>query len=558
MKIKLIILLILGSCPLFSEDIVLNAMKDEMKRNISKLQFENLNKPYFISYSIYDSTSYFVSASLGSIKQDNFYISRDGKVDIRIGNKDFDSSNFISNFDDYKPLRRNFPIEDDYDAIRKVLWLLSDDGYKAALEKYSQKDAYRKKKDIKEIYGDLTEENPVVHIEKEPEFPQFDFNKYKEWVKKVSNIFRKYKNIQDSDVNLNYSILTKRFVNSEGTFYKTYSSQFSVSVYIQIQNETGYKINDSKDFIYNSFLSSDLTKTEQQIENYARTINDSYKGEKIDYYVGPAIFEDDAAGEFFNQLFVRNISFNPKPWAEKDEWLKYYYDIPKLTERLGKRIFPAFISVYDNPLESLYNGIDLTGSYKIDDEGVKPEKLEIVKKGKLLNIYSSRIPYKDIKKSNAHGRGSLYSFISPSAGNVFINSEKTFTHNELIEKLINMGKEQDLDYVLVIKKIGRTSENEKLIGDPIIAYKLDIKTKKEIPLDVSEFDGIGFRALRDIMATDNMYLVYNFNQKEPFYSGNYIPTSIICPKTILIQEVELKKTEKKTEKKPYLKNPYFN
>jgi len=109
---------------------------------------------------------------------------------------------------------------------------------------------------------------------------------------------------------------------------------------------------------------------------------------------------------------------------------------------------------------------------------------------------------------------------------------------------------------LIIKRIEKNSENEKLIGEPILAYKLDIKTKKEIPVDISEFDGIGFRALRDIIATDDKYLVYNFNQKDPLSLG-YYPTSIICPKTILTQEIELKKTEKKTEKKPYLKNPYF-
>jgi hypothetical protein len=41
-------------------DIVLKAMKSEMTRTIKKLQLDNLKKPYFVSYYVADSSSYYV------------------------------------------------------------------------------------------------------------------------------------------------------------------------------------------------------------------------------------------------------------------------------------------------------------------------------------------------------------------------------------------------------------------------------------------------------------------------------------------------------------------
>ncbi|PIS47886.1 MAG: hypothetical protein COT17_01185 [Elusimicrobia bacterium CG08_land_8_20_14_0_20_51_18] len=540
------------------EDQVLKAMKDELGRTVSKLKLENLSKPYFVSYYVGDSSGYYAGASFGDLVSENSSVYRSGKAEVRIGEKKFDSSNFISNFRDYRPLNRSLPISDDYDSVRKSLWLMSDEAYKIALERYSQKDAYRKKKDIKEIYGDVTEEAPVEYLESSGKFGKIEPEKYREWIKKLSSIFKKYPNIQDSDVFLNYSLITKRFVNSENTSYRTFSSELSVSVFLSMQNDEGFRINDSKIFLHNNPAGLDLDRMEKEVDEYARSMNEAYNSEKVDYYVGPALFEGQAAGEFFNQLFVRNISFNPKPWADKDEWLKYYYEIPKLNERIGKRIFPAFISAYDDPSETSF-GEDLIGNYKVDSEGVKPGRLELVKKGKLEHIYASRVPDKSIRKSNGHGRGTVNSFVTASAGNVFINSEKALPYKELLGKITAMGKEQELEYVVVVKKIASYKDSEKLIGDPVLAYKLNLKTMKRTPINISEFDGMGLRALRDIAATGDEKMVYNFYQSDPYsYTGGQYSTSIICPSSILIQEIELKKTDKKTDKKPYLPNPYFS
>ncbi|GAB4029872.1 MAG: hypothetical protein Fur0012_04860 [Elusimicrobiota bacterium] len=557
-KILLTILFFSAVSGSAQNDAVLRAMKDEVNRTVSRLKLENFDRPYFASCYVSDSSETYVSASFGDIKEKNFSFRRNGRMEVRVGNSKFDSSNYISNFRDYKPVYRSLPLSDDYDAVRKSLWLMADEAYKTAVERYSQKDAYRKKKDIKDIYGDLTEERPEVYYEKLSSCGEINLPHYEAWVKRLSLLFRKYPNVQDSDVNIRFSSIGKRFVNSEGSSYVTFSCEAAIYVYARMQNEDGYKIADSKDFLYASWKDINEQEVEKSIEDYALALNAAYKAEKVDYYVGPAIFEKEAAAEFLNQLFVRNISFNPKPWAEKDEWLKYYYEIPKLTERLGKRVLPGFISVYDDPLVKSFNGVSLLGYYPIDSEAVKPQKLDLVKKGRLEAIYSSRIPWENYKKSNGHGRSPYNFFSYASAGNVFFSSEKKFSEKELNERLTAIGKEQELDYVLVISKISSYKNSDKMMGEPVLAYKLDLKTGKRTPLNLSQFDGIGLRALRDIEAASDKDIVYNFYQGDPYsYANSSVPTSIICPSALLIREIELKKTEEKPEKKPYLDHPFF-
>lgn len=541
------------------EDVVLKAMEDELSRTMEKLRLDDMKKPYFAYYYVVDSTSRYISASFGDVLDENFNADRYGKVEIRVGDEKFDSSRYIgANFYGHRPFSGNLPVETDYDAIRKSLWLLGDEAYKDALEKYSQKDSYRRKKNIKEIYGDLSEEKATRHLEEIPEFEPCDPEKHREKIVELSALFRKFPRIQSSAVSFSRIFGVKRFANSEGTVYRRNISEVTISARLETQNAEGYEVSDSRTFVYEKPSDIDYVKIGKELEDWIADYSETARAEKLDFYVGPAIFEGDASREFFNQLFVKNVSFAPVPWAEKEEWLKYYYDMPKLVEKIGMRVFPPFISVYDDPLEKEYEGDFLFGHYMVDEEGVKPRRLELVERGKLTNIYLSRFPYKDFSESNGHGRMTSGSFPAASAGNVFIKSEKRVTGKKIRKDLIELGKELELDSVVVIKDIKSYKNADEYIGHPKLAFRLDLKTGEETPLTAVEFEGLTLRALRDIIETGLNYRVYNFSQESPFaYSrGNY-PTSIVAPDAVLVREVELKKTDAKPAKLPYLKHPYF-
>ncbi|MEF3280537.1 MAG: hypothetical protein K6357_06185 [Elusimicrobiota bacterium] len=538
-----------------ADDLVMKAMEDELLRTVDKLKLENFQKPYFVAYTVYDSSSCEISASFGDLESINYDFLRFGKVDLRIGAKQFDNSNFVVDLNKNSPEFTYLPVENDYDLIRQSLWRLTDDVYKKNLEIYSRKDAYRKKKEIKENYGDLTDEAKTEYYDKEI-LSNFKCAEYKDIIKKASAIFRKYSEIQSSNVKLNYENLKTRFVNSQGSKYSKNSEVISVIVQATVQDKEGYKIYDSKNFVFGNSLEveEDIIK---EIDDYAKSLSLLYNANPIDYYIGPAIFKDEASAQFFDRIFVRNISFYPPPETENESWLKYYYDIPKLVDRIGKRISSGFISVYDNPLIEKCGSKALIGSAAIDDEGVLTERIDLVKDGFLKNIYSSRKPNKYSTNSNGHGRGSYNMNVYPFPNNVFITSSKTTSYEKILEKAFDMAREQKTDKVIVFEKLLSEYSSEDILPGPLIAYFIDINTGEKTYLTPLKFEGISLRALRDIVITEDKDYVYNFYEKGPFYNSDSIPVSIICPRSILISEIEVVKTDIKPEKKPYVPHPYF-
>jgi predicted Zn-dependent protease len=214
-------------------------------------------------------------------------------------------------------------------------------------------------------------------------------------------------------------------------------------------------------------------------------------------------------------------------------------------ERLNMRVLSPFLSVTDDPFARYYEGKPLIGSYDVDDEGVPAQKLKLVGKGKLLDYYMSRAATRDFNKSNGHGRAEFSEYSSGAPSNVFIraeeNSSRVLTPADLKAKLIGMCREQELEYCLLVKSLDNLSE-------PFGAYRVYVNDGREEPVHGVEFTGTSLRALRDIAAVSKDLYVY--------YPDWSTPGSIVAP-SILVQEMEVKKTESKPEKKPYLQNPYF-
>lgn len=562
--LNLICFLFLAAAPAAAEDTVLKAMTDEMQRTAERLRMDNLDKPYFASYYVTDSTDNAISAVFGSLQNDTFSVTRSASVDLRVGSASFDSSGYVGqDFNGYEPGNGQLNEEDGYDALRFSLWSLTDDVYKKALEKYSQKKAYQKKKNITELYGDLSPENKESFFEDRKAVEPLDVPAWRETVKKLSAVFRKYPKIQASRVGFNRSLRTVRFVNSEGTSCRYWWDNVSLDIRANVQDKAGLKIGDERNFAWRSLAAvPPYEKLEAVAEAFARDMGYLVDTSTAEVYLGPVLFEDQAAAEFLNQLFVSNISFARTPWADHEDWIRYYIASGDLTKKLNMRVLPGFISVSDNPLLASYDGQQLNGSYPIDNEGVRPGPLELVKNGKLVNFYMSRAPVKEFRKSNGHARGSTGEFATPRPGNVLftVQPEKRAPLAGLKKKLIQIAAENGLDYAVIVRRLDGAGEKktEDLLAGPVLAYKVSVKDGSETLIGGSEWTGVTFRALRDILLASDADQVYNYYQPGPFYyNRGYVPASIVAPSALLVQEMELKPTDRKPDRQPYLPHPYF-
>ena len=68
-----------------ADSLVLNAMRDELKRNIDQLSAESFEKPFFIAYSIADVNSTLVNATLGAIHGSETRNYKDWQVRVMVG-----------------------------------------------------------------------------------------------------------------------------------------------------------------------------------------------------------------------------------------------------------------------------------------------------------------------------------------------------------------------------------------------------------------------------------------------------------------------------------------
>src|SRR6202042_2485275 len=77
-----------------------------------------------------------VGATLGAVTAAHAYRGRVLRTDLRVGDPSFDNSNFEGG-----ARVETVPLEDDYAALRRELWLRTDEAYKSALETLARKRA---------------------------------------------------------------------------------------------------------------------------------------------------------------------------------------------------------------------------------------------------------------------------------------------------------------------------------------------------------------------------------------------------------------------------------
>lgn len=545
-------------------DPVLRAMTDELKRTSDRLRMDDLDRPYFVSYLVTDSTETEFGAAFGALRERFSNVTREAAVDVRVGSPKFDNTWYVGqDFMTYLPPAANMAEEAGYDALRHALWSVTDEAYKRALEMYSQKKAYRQNKNIAEIYGDLSPQQRLTMLEEEPAFAGADPDALQDLAVRLSGVFRKYPAIQGSQAVLRRVIRTYRFVNSEGTSFRYYKDGVSLEIKASIQTAAGLRIGDEKCFYWTS--PADMPpyeRLEAETEEFARGLSYTVASSTAEPYLGPVLFEGQAAAEFLGQLFVNQVSFVRSPWADHDDWTKYYIGKGALTKKLGMRVLPAFMSVSDDPLKAEYAGERLLGYYPVDNEGVRPVPLELARAGRLVNFYMTRAPVGKAAESNGHARGHIREFPMPRPGNVFFSAQpaKKAPAAGLKKELLRLAAENGLDYAVIVRRLDPwdTRDGEALLANPVLAFKVSVKDGSETALNGAEWSGVNFRALRDIMLVSDAEQVYNYYQPTPFfYTRGYVPASIVAPSALLVQELELKPTEAKPDRQPYLPHPFF-
>jgi hypothetical protein len=560
-----------------TENILFRAMKDEIERNISKLEYKDYARPFYISYTIEDAKTIYASASLGALNSSSEKKYRSWGNRVLCGSYELNDENFVDATRRRPPSDGSLrlPLDNDYFGIRRALWMVTNNTYKSAAENYKSKLAALKDKNL------TKEDLEIPDFGRTPKvdtiFHQRDISWNKDLIEKrvrnISSIFLNYPDIIYSDVIVYQIHADIYFYSTEETKIKLPLDYTFFTITAFYEAKDGENISGQLRYlgIDPSEIPSDKT-IEQETHLLAKSLIDKGNAPRLnENYNGPVLFEGQAAAEILLQgLFggSDNLFAYREPLYNNSQMSMYYgQNINSLESKIDKPVIARNLSVSDYSTMKEFKGEKLFGSFEADAEGVLPfDTLKLIENGVLKNLYCGRTPTRSMKNSTGHRRhvilnGAISNEVGP--GVLSVTSSEGKTDNELKTDLIKQAKEEGLDYAIVVKPLLKSRN-----FCPFLVYKLDLATGEETQIRGITMKPININSLKKISGVSKVTELYNTllnetgfdidgsaqSDKNAVPSGS--PVSIFYPASIILKEIDIEFiTKALINDKPVVESP---
>lgn len=565
---------------LVNDDVLLQAMREELGRAASQLRLENLDKPFYIEATVSDQETVSIAASFGALVRVDRERSRPLRVEVRVGSYELDSSEFVGSRSFYAQMMdvpRRLVVEDDALALRHALWLAFDAAYKQALEQLAAKKAALQNKVVTEEVPDFSREKPVTALAPRPPLGP-EFAKWPDVVRRLSAIFREFPAIQDSSVQLAVRVGSRYYVTSEGTVLRQPNSLATLLVGATTQAPDGMQLKDFAPFFAASL---DRLPPEAVLAAAVRSVGGQLTrlaaAAALEKYAGPVLFTGQAAAELFAQLLAPQLSGHRPPLVG-DERMAAGMPTSELAERINRPVLPAFLSVTDDPTQANFAGQALMGTYAFDSQGVPAQAVTVIDAGVLRTLLMSRRPRKEIPQSNGHARATSYGGVAAQIGNLFVQARDGKDLHELKAQLLEECKAAGLPHGLIVAKLDDSSlsggdpsargrRRPDAVAPPIVAYRVSVADGTEELVRGLSFGEISVRTLKEISAAgsesfmDNRMATASAAGELMVVYGGYdgaggVPAAVVAP-AVLLPDLEFSRPAGPQQKPAILPHPYF-
>lgn len=509
-----VIVLVAGAVPLaapLAEDSVLmRAMRDELARSMAELRLEGAEKPYFLAYRVQERTYGGATASLGGLLSSSEGVNRQLFVELRVGDYGFDNTNFrsMANASAMRPNIATLSVDDDYDTLRRQIWLATDTAYKRALDQLAGKRAaLQNQTQVKDV-PDFSEMPP--HRYDGGTDGQLDTAPARTLARDVSTAMRGMAHLSRSEVRVTTHLERTWFVNSEGTEFVREAPYIGLHALAAAQAVDGTELEDFvalwvrrwEDLPAPMVLAGQVSAMTQRLEQRREAAH-------LERYAGPVLFEGQAAAELVSQVFgprlvaIRMPTFdNPAMQQASARFRNPFLD------KIGSRVLPRFLSMVSDPTIEGHEGVPLWGRQPVDDDGLPAQRTLLVERGILKTLLSTRVPLAEVPDSTASRWRDM-----TVPGSFFVTPSRGLSDEELKQELFALAAERGLDHAIIVRRIGsrlaklnrrsagyardgRSSSVEPLIG----AYKVFPDGREElIPIAVlSTLSESDFRDIVDV------------------------------------------------------------
>lgn len=518
-----------------ASDPLLQAMDTELQRSRAHLKMENVPAPYYIDYRLTDTNEYNMEAAYGALRISTHVRARYIRVVVRVGDYKQDSyfgpGIGVVNF---------APLEENAESLRWQLWQATDQAYKIASQALASKRAMLSQYAAGQPYDDFAHAAPVQSIEPLAAI-DFDAKAWEKIVEKASGLYRSDPKIEMLSSVARCWTVNQYFLNTEGTVTRHGYTGCFADTTGTTQAADGMRLSD--DVPYRSVNPQTLPSEDQVLADTGKMLarlKALREAPVVDEdYQGPVLFSPDAASEVFDSLIGSNVlGRRPRP-GDSARTTGPFASSYKM------RVLPATVSVTDDPTLAKFQGVVLQGHYAIDDEGLPAMKVPVIVNGILTNYLMDREPIQDFPQSNGHGRAGPGQPPAPSVGVLQIESNDPLSPAEMKKKLIDICRQDNLAYGYYLAETAGVQNTA-----PRLLYRVYVKDGREELVRGAVFNDLDTRALRnDLVGVGSDPVVSN--------REGIVARTIISP-SILIDEIEVKRTDQKNAKLPEYPPPDLN
>lgn len=548
------------------DSIIMQAMQDELLRNIDSLYVEDMARPFFIAYSIADVRLSYASATLGALKSSGERNYKDWHVRLMVGDYDLNDENFVAPQAQEMTYENgvDMPVDADYYGIRRSLWLTTNRVYNAAAKTYRNKIRLidQKKLDTTDIDLPDFSRAPAVEYDESPVKTSWSLRMLESVVRDLSALFSGRADIYSSDVRVRVFESMVHFINSEGTQLRYPFVITTLSVAASTMTPDSENLSESITWVRHTpeelpgmdTLAADV----RQLIAYIEELRNAPRFE--DEYTGPVLLLDDEASKTFSNVLFGgsdNLIASRGDLHSSSQMDMYYARSSNDFEsRIGKLVVSKDLTVTAEPAMHSWQGTSLLGHYEVDAEGVvPPDSMLLIENGILHTMLNGRTPTRSVPLSNGHMRHEYsVSGLSQSVGPgvIYIRATGGLAMDSLHKKLKHTAGEYGHDYAYLIRPLG-VSSNHK----PRAVYRIHLESGTQELIRSVTVSSADLRALKKPLGISDKTLVWNTLWSG--YSGNSasgMPVSFITPSGLLLDDIKLSSRRKAlTSRLPIVDNP---
>lgn len=526
------------------------AMADELARSMMSLRLPDQPAPYFIEYEVQERLATRVTARLGALVEDLSGRNRVLRVGVRVGDYTFDSSLFSAPAGGgvialQADGSTSAPLDEDYNAMRRQIWLATDAAYKRAVSVFSRKKAAFQNRAATEVLPDFSKETPVETIL--AGLPTTAVNRdWPERTRQISSAFSGLPFIESAEVQVSDTRGTRYYLNSEGFKVVAPVQLASIRIAAETTAPDGMALRDVITLIEKDLRdlppATELTARARQMAEGLRTLRAAPIGPE---FAGPVLIEGAASAEIVTQSLLPALLARRPPEAAGGRGGRGGAVTPFL-RRIGLRVLAEPFSVLATPSLREFERRPVAGAFNVDDYGIRARDVTLVEKGRLSTLLTGRAPLRGLPQSHGHTRGG-----DVQPGVIQLQSAEAIPAAELRKKYLDLLATQDQSFGYIVRVIATPAESAG--GGPgagpliVNAVKVMRDGREELVRGV-RLGAVPAAAFRDVLDASRERTLHTFR------ATAQDAASVIVP-NLLFEDLEVQQTREVLQKPPLVPSP---